>query len=158
MPWYDYSPSTADGRPKPYVEVLLWHGSRRIRLLAIVDSGADDSLVDAQYAELLGLERSQAKACDAVGASGETFKTLKWPKAVLELQFGRERFPFVGDFADFGGNDGENLMGRSDFFRRFTIQFWEAAEMLNIDLSPDFPVTIPEKPAPRRRARPKAKT
>jgi hypothetical protein len=30
-------------------------------------------------------------------------------------------------------------MGRRDFFQRFIVQFWDAAELMNIDLSPDFP-------------------
>jgi hypothetical protein len=146
MPWYDYSPATSSGLLKPYVAVRLLHGNRW------VDSGADRSLIDVQYAELVGLDRADAEKSEAIGASGATFEILRWPNAPLELQFGRERFAFSGFFADFGGpDDAENLMGRSDFFQRFIVQFWEAAEMMNIDLSPDFPVPIPAKPRARRR-------
>jgi hypothetical protein len=58
MPWYEYS-VTPSG-PQPYVLVLLWHGARRVRILALVDSGADTSAMDASYANVLGLDRADA--------------------------------------------------------------------------------------------------
>ena len=30
-------------------------------------------------------------------------------------------------------------MGRTDFFSRFIVQFWDSRGLMNIDLSPDFP-------------------
>src|SRR5437016_640760 len=111
MPWYEYSPD-AGGRPKPYVEVRLWHGSRSQRLVAIVDSGADASLLDVQYADLLGLDRTTAHRSPSVVASGQEVETLHWPGVPLEVQFENHRFPFEGSFFDFGAGDGENLMGR----------------------------------------------
>jgi hypothetical protein len=36
-----------------------------------------------------------------------------------------------------------NLLGRRDFFQRYIIQFWHAADMMNIDMSPDY-----SQPAP----------
>lgn len=136
MPWYEYS-VTAGGL-KPYVEVRLWHGNQSVRLLALVDSGADGSLLDASYADAVGLDRAQAVAVDAVVASGGTVQVLRWPNTPLELQFENERFPFDGAFADFpAGSDPENLMGRRDFFERFIIQFWDSENLMCIDLSPD---------------------
>ncbi len=36
-----------------------------------------------------------------------------------------------------------NLLGRADFFARHIVQFWDAAELFNIDISPDFPNSAP---------------
>ena len=139
MPWYEYS-ALPGARPQPLVQVHFWHGTRRVLLVALVDSGADSSLVAASYAELLGLDRTAAQVESSTGADGEDFSTLFWPGAPLELQFGPRRFPFRGRFIDFPPNrDGMNLLGREDFFRQFVVQFWDAAELMNIDLSPDFP-------------------
>lgn len=136
MPWYEYS--VTPGGLKPYVEVRLWHGNQSVRLLALVDSGADSSLLDASYADALGLDRAEAQTADAVVASGGKVSVLCWRHLPLELQFETERFPFRGAFADFpAGSDGENLMGRQDFFERFIIQFWDAQNLMCIDLSPD---------------------
>lgn len=139
MPWYEYS-VTPPGL-KPYVEVRLWHGNKSVRLLAIVDSGADTSLLDASYADVLGLDRVDAEAKSVTVASGGTATALRWPHAPLELQFEQERFPFRGLFIEFPiAADPENLMGRADFFERFIIQFWDAQNMMCIDLSPDLPI------------------
>lgn len=132
---------------KPIVEVRLWHGANTVRLPALVDSGADLTLLDVQYAYAVGLDRSDAEEQDAMTAGGTALVTLRWPKAPLELQFERDRFAFAGAFAEFPDPaDGMNLLGRGDFFQRYTVQFWDAAELLCIDTSPDF-----AKPAVRAR-------
>jgi hypothetical protein len=136
VPWYDYS--TIGGKAFPFVEVLLWHGSRHIRFPALVDSGADISLVDAGYADILGLDRAQATVDHMGTAGGGQVTVLRW-NSPLELQFEQERFPFDGVFIEFPPDaDSMSLLGRADFFQRYTIQFWDAAELINIDLSPDF--------------------
>jgi hypothetical protein len=69
---------------------------------------------------------------------------LRWPNAPLEIQFGRDRFPFKGVFLEFPPTaDPVNLLGRRDFFQRYTIQFWDAAELMSIDTSPDYPQPAP---------------
>ena len=63
---------------------------------------------------------------------------MRWPDAKIELQFASQRFPFMGAFADFSVQaDGENLLDRADFFQSFIVQFWESAQLMNIDLSPN---------------------
>jgi len=122
------------------VEVLLWHGSQRVRLLALVDSGADSSLIDVSYAEVLGLDMNRAQQVDAITAAGTPMTCFTWPGRQLELQFEDRRFPFEGSFAQFPpDSDGMNLLGRKDFFKEYIIQFWDAAELMNIDVSPDHP-------------------
>jgi hypothetical protein len=138
MPWYAYS--VVGGYPQPIVEVWLRYGGRSVPLLALVDSGADVSLLDVSLADMLGLDRATAVIQSSIGASGVAFATLEWPAASIEFEFDGVRFPFRGSFVDFPADaDGMNLLGRGDFFQRFIVQFWDAAELMNIDLSPDFP-------------------
>lgn len=138
VPWYQYSATPAGS--KPYVAVRLIHGNRQVQLVALVDSGADSSLLDIGYADLLGLDRSDAVTEEAIVASGEPITVYKWPEGLLELQFETDRFPFRGSFIEYSANaDGDNLMGRADFFEHFIVQFWDARDLMNIDLSPDFP-------------------
>ena len=142
MPWYDYS-VTPRG-PKPYVTVRLIHGNRRVNIIALLDSGADFSVVDASYADLLGLDRAEADSKDVTTAGGGVAKMLHWPRRNLEMQFGADRFSFAGGFLLFPqGSDPVNLLGRGDFFLRYIVQFWESAELMNIDTSPDFPLPAP---------------
>ena len=108
-------------------------------MVALVDSGADCSLFDVGYADLLGLNREEANHQEGYVAGGDTIKTYRWPTNPLELQFESHRFAFEGSFVDFANADSVNLLGRRDFFGQFTIQFWDAQRLMNIDLSPDFP-------------------
>jgi hypothetical protein len=139
MPWYEYSRQGADPA-LPLIEVTLRLRDRSIRLVALLDSGADVSLLGFQHAESLGLDLRDAESDDSVGADGSTFPTYRWPDAPLTLEFEREQIPFEGSFVVFPPGSVEmNLLGRADFFQRFIVQFWDAAGLLNIDVSPDFP-------------------
>ena len=96
--------------------------------------------MDVSYADVLGLDRAEAVVSEATTAGGTTVRMYRWPINPLEIQFENDRFPFEGGFLEFSASaDPENLLGRKDFFQRYIVQFWDAAEMMNIDTSPDFP-------------------
>jgi len=138
VPWFEYSPTPFG--PKPLVRIRLCCGPARVHLIALVDSGADVSLLDAGYADLLGLKRQEAQVVRATAATGAQLDCVHWPDAKIEMQFGNRRFPFRGAFADFSKEaDGENLLGRADFFQFYIVEFWESARLMNIDLSPNLP-------------------
>src|SRR5260370_7914594 len=99
MPWYEYSVTAGGG--KPFVSVLLWHGARRVRILALVDSGADMSAINASYANVLGLDRADAVSETTTVADGGTANCLHWPNAPLDIHFARDRFPFYRVFLEF---------------------------------------------------------
>jgi hypothetical protein len=121
------------------LRVRLWKGVQKISLVAVVDSGADSSLLDVSYADLLGLDRKKARKHKATGATGSPITCYHWPKEYLELEFRNKFFPFKGAFADFeAGVDGENLLGRADFFSQYIVEFWDAAQLMNIYLYPPF--------------------
>jgi hypothetical protein len=123
MPWYEYS-IRGQGIALPLAEVRLWHAGRSVRLTALVDSGADFSLVDVRVADALGLDHVTATVSEATGAGGAMFDTYRWPAAQIELGFESERFPFLGAFAAFPADaDLLSLLGRRDFFERFIVQF-----------------------------------
>jgi hypothetical protein len=55
----------------------------------------------------------------------------------IELQFANQRFPFMRAFADYSVQaDGENLLGRADFFQSFIVQFLESAQLMRIPDNP----------------------
>jgi hypothetical protein len=138
VPWYNYSPTPSG--IQPVVAIRLLHGAQQVQLYAIVDSGADASLLNIEYADLLGLDRVDAIGTPARVASGDEVTVFNWPDGLLQMQFQQHRFPFLGNFIEFPPKgDGDNLMGRKDFFANFIVQFWDARKLMNIDLSPDHP-------------------
>jgi hypothetical protein len=93
--------------------------------------------MDASYAQVLGLNIADAQVSTSGVAGGGTIQCLQWPKAPIEIQLGHHHFRFAGDFAIFPpGTDGDNLLGRSDFFQQYVVQFWEWAGLMNIDRAP----------------------
>jgi hypothetical protein len=100
--------------------------------------------MDASYAAVLGLDPADAVTRSLAVADGSTASCRRWPNAPLEIQFGRDRFPFGGVFVEFPpAADPINLLGRRDFFQRYIVQFWDAAELVNIDMSQDYPKRAP---------------
>src|ERR1700730_4278656 len=99
MPWYEFS-EDSQGFAQPYVTVHLWHGGRFVKLLALVDSGADSSLVDLSFAEVLGLDRAQAQEVVGGLADGSRVNFFSWPDRPLALQFGVDRFPVERKFVE----------------------------------------------------------
>jgi hypothetical protein len=157
MPWYEYT-APGGGIARPMVQVVLWHGAKRVRILALVDSGADTSLVNVSFAEVLGLDRAEAVGGTSITAGGESMECLRWPKSPIEIQFEGHRFPFMGEFSEFrDSDDGLDLLGREDFFDRFIISFWDSEGIFNIDESPYYarPPLLPRLKATARR-RPKS--
>lgn len=97
------------------------------------------SLMDASYAVALGLDEADARMEEAVTASGDSVVYLHWPEANLEIEFESRRLPYHGGFIEFPPEaDPTNLLGRSDFFQQYIIQFWESAQLMNVDLAPQF--------------------
>jgi hypothetical protein len=91
--------------------------------------------------------RQDAQVITATAASGAQIDCLRWPNTNIELQFANQRVAFRGAFADFSVQaDGENLLGRTDFFQSFIVQFWESAQLMNVDLSPDFSSPVIRQP------------
>ena len=122
------------------VEITLWHRDQHVRLVALVDSGADVSLFNVDYALKLGLDPADAQRTRAVGAGGAAVDCMSW--SGLELEFEQDRIAFAGRFIDLPASAPRmNLLGRRDFFQRYMVQFWDGAGLFGIDISPDFPKT-----------------
>jgi hypothetical protein len=138
LPWFDYSLLPGSPRELPLVAALIWNGSQRVRVAGQLDTGADTSLIDASYAEVLGLDRSQALEHVMGVGGGGSITCLRWPGVNLEFEFGGIRFEFKGAFFEYGPDDEPLSIFGADFFAPFIVQFWEQAGLVSIDLSPDF--------------------
>jgi hypothetical protein len=119
---------------KPLVTVRLLNGGKGLDTNALVDTGADYSVFDADLAEPLGLELTRGKRVNCEGLDGNTLpayehtiwiKLLDAPpswKAIKARVVFRENHPSrVG-----------NLLGRIDFFAALLIGFDEKEQKLYI--------------------------
>jgi hypothetical protein len=108
----------------PLLVVTMEVAGSRIQGLAIVDSGADQTMVPAEAIEALGLSYGKLPAGSAAGGAGGPFesrplhlsiswKTWEYSGEIRVAQ--PKRLPVI-------------LLGRSDFFQDFVVRFtWHKA-------------------------------
>lgn len=132
---FKYVNDVFDGKiiPRPRVEVRLSNGSIDIRLVMLVDSGADTSYIPLEVAEILQLQLGDPKTSRS--ASGP-FVT-RFGKVTAEIVKGRELVPLgeipvnvpvkkveAGNFLSYA------LLGRIGVFTQFDIIFRENTKKL----------------------------
>jgi len=113
-----YAPLPMDPTLRPYVSVRLQVGGRYLDTMGLIDSGADSSLFNEQYALGIGLDLSKGHVSTTRGVGGQI--TLVYFDIFLTVR--SHRFPARVGFSQqwppqFG------LLGRSDFFQAFNVGF-----------------------------------
>ena len=93
-----------------------------IEMEAYADSGAFSSIFSLQEADLLGIDYSKGKAGSAVTGDGNIIPVYSH---ILPVHFGPLAFNATIGFSPKLGI-GINLLGRKDFFERFTVVFDDA--------------------------------
>lgn len=85
--------------PAPAIEVeaVAQSGSKRVRLLMLIDSGADVTVVPRWVTDELDIDLSQADSTTVEGYGGNQ---QELPKAQLALEFGKLRFNGIFLVAD----------------------------------------------------------
>jgi hypothetical protein len=124
----DYQRNLGDvvWRPMLVVEVLA--GTARSRpVLALVDSGADESMFHVDIALRLGIDLSSCRTSSAVGVGGRTTTHV----CIVELEVEGQRFPANVRFTT-GLPATTALLGRHDVFERFRFCFDQRARQLLI--------------------------
>lgn len=132
---FKYVKDIFDGKTiyRPRVEVRVFNGSNDIRLVMLVDSGADTSFLPLEVAEILQLKLGSPKVSrSAAGPFTTRFTTVQ-----AELIKGREKIPLgpipvnvptrkteKGNFLSY------SLLGRIGIFNKFDITFRENTKKL----------------------------
>ena len=110
----------SDGVFSPTIEVVIRAPGEPYALLAVVDSGADSTILSAEYLPASVTYADLPVLGEAQGVGG-TFEIARWDvqvwfdkwkvcDAVQVIEPGKSPTPMM-------------LLGRSDFFRRFTVYF-----------------------------------
>jgi Aspartyl protease len=109
----------ASKRRIPLVKVTLAHQTRKVTVLAMLDSGADICVFNLGYALALGLDLSQ---CEQVTVSGVEGVAQDCYKTVIDLEpEGLSKITVPVLFIDSSGVDG--LLGQEGFFDQHVVTF-----------------------------------
>ncbi len=103
---------------RPYVAVRLQYGGNYYDTMGLIDSGADSSLFNEQFASVLGLDLSQGQTGSSLGLGGTApvvyfgiFLTVRGKRFSANVGFTKGIGPQFG------------LLGRRDFFQVFLVGF-----------------------------------
>jgi len=112
----------------PSIPVILSGKGTKYQFIALLDSGADISVVSEDVAELLGLDISGRKE-EASGIGGKVPAVQS--SVNIELGKGHENYSFsipIKVVFNKGGQEIPILLGRSGFFDKFLITFNQKEE------------------------------
>jgi len=109
----------------PLIEIILIGPTERIKMLALIDSGADYSLFSLEVAERLGIQKENGKKVSLQGVVGEPFLGYlhKVPVQIedtvynCKIVFSRVK---------------TTLLGRDNFFLPFLVTFNEKHQKVSL--------------------------
>ena len=116
----------------PSFSVTLWGAGQRYEFVALLDSGADVSVIPKDVAELLGLDLNWAKE-EARGIGGKVFAIQT--NMNIELGKPHEKYSFripVKVILDNGEEELPIILGRVGFFDKFVITFDQKNEKITL--------------------------
>ena len=113
----------------PSIPILL-NGFEKFKTIALVDSGADISVMPKAIAELIGLNISgEITSAYGIGGRVDSVET----KANITIEKGHEHYNFVMPIkVVLGDYDFPVILGREGFFDKFVISFDQASEKVSL--------------------------
>jgi hypothetical protein len=137
------SPSTSSRRVRvfPYIAIqpgqsrpalpIVIHGTKsRVAVRALVDSGADYSILPKGYASYLGVDLDAAEELPSTTAGGSGVVLVHPLPLEAEVQAMSIRFAMKSAFTERGNTV---LLGREDFFQEFRVTFDEPAQTFTLE-------------------------
>lgn len=105
---------------RPLLGIELKYGDATITTDAIIDSGCDIMMVNSEFAEVLGIDRTKFKRAKVGGIVNEAIDSFVAPIEV-KIEGFDEYFKFDVIFVD--GLRTSSLLGQDDIFEKFNIKF-----------------------------------
>jgi hypothetical protein len=106
---------------RPVIPIVLEYQGTQIKYEVLVDSGADENILDAQIADLLGIDLISGEKAQVSGITGVS-KPYYIHK--INLIVGGHRYENIrAGFLKNIGHFGYGVVGQRDFFNLFTVKF-----------------------------------
>jgi len=121
----------ADGTEllKPIIPIGLLYNGKFVRYEALIDSGADFNIFNAEIGELLGIDIQSGKKVKFSGIDGEPFDVFLHN---LTLEIGGWQYKIVAGFSYQISPYGFGILGQKGFFDLFRIRFIFAKGIIEI--------------------------
>jgi len=104
---------------RPIVSLTLFYGSKKLNVLALVDTGADECLFPGEFAKLLGHNLTKGKPRTFAGIGGAITGYLHQ----TDVKLGPHKFRINIYYSDDWNKWGFGLLGQNGFLTRFDALF-----------------------------------
>lgn len=138
MAWkrFDYLLQTDRKQPgnyvlRPVLEVEVFGPKGSAIFTALVDSGTEVTMLDAEIAESLGIDRSKCEPGEAIGVGGSKSGFIS--EITLKIEKFEDTMTTTVLFVD--NFESDMLLGQQDFFNRFIVKFERANKKFYLDLA-----------------------
>ena len=120
------------GEPlRPALPIVVYHARGRVPFRALVDSGADYSVLPAQFAPHLGVDLAQCREEPCITAGGRGTVKIRDIPLEAEVQVLGIRFAMRAAFSEYAP---VVLLGRDDFFNEFRVTFDHRRETFRLEM------------------------
>ena len=110
----------APGVIRPVIPIELRSGGKRLRYEALIDSGADECILDAQLAQILGINYRRGIKRMVGGITGAEQVYYACPVVIGAVEWSFETLVgFMPNMPDFG----YGVLGQKGFFENFVVKF-----------------------------------
>ncbi|MBI5139453.1 retroviral-like aspartic protease [Candidatus Nomurabacteria bacterium] len=115
-----FSIKSGDVIYRPMLAVAVSANSNSDVCFSMIDSGTDDTLIDAGFAKILGIDEAKCEKIKVGGIVGQTSNAFK---AVVKLKIEKFDEEFETEVIFVPGMFVAGLLGQKDIFENFKIRF-----------------------------------
>jgi predicted aspartyl protease len=123
----------ANGLIRPIIPIELRLGGHIARYEVLIDSGADISILNAEIADMLGVDMKSGRPGMFVGVTGVPEQSYIHKVTIV---VGGNASTIEVMFAEKVGQDGYGVLGQRGFFENFKVKFDYRKEQLEITPQP----------------------
>jgi len=118
---------------RPIIELELIGKTETLNVLGLIDSGADTTLMNIEYAKILGIDLKKAVKKEFIGI-GDTCITTYISTVSMKVKHFDTLIDATVAFTDSSSVD--VLLGQEDFFECFRVKFEKEHDTFDLSLSP----------------------
>lgn len=121
LPWKEYGYITELRKLRPKLNVEIIHGGRRVPVLGLLDSGGDCTIINAEFASVLGIDLTKCPTenIGGIDASNEMIGYIA--EVRISLEGFEEELPIKAKFVE--GMRTDVILGQNDIFEHFIAVF-----------------------------------
>lgn len=129
--------SFPDGKPKPYINLVMCGPSTSRHIKALIDSGSEYNLFSTEFANELGINVRGGRDVGVFGPQGSKHKQQdELPQGekgkLIVVKYVIDNYEWEGDTVFVDSNKKYGLLGQRGFFDHFDVHFRLASEFFEI--------------------------